>query len=298
VDDFNGDGTPDVIVAKNWYNATTGRTATVVAKGGKNGTHLWSETWNKAYMDFYLFTLLGGDFSCDDNPDVLVYTLNSINGYGMVLLEGKSGRHIFNISPIYRLSIASLYMHANIHYQTSFPLFDFRYDLNCDGISDLLVYNDTHMYVITKVTPAGDSAESSRGIKNMFLLEENVYAIGRGFVSNSIIDLYVVADRDWTNQDIIPRDISDGVETARADAQGDVFALVWQSPLLRTGEYDIVFDANQNGIYDAGIDAVDGVSPGFVVVKPSEVPLFSPLGLIVLACLLGLIAICLIEKRK
>jgi hypothetical protein len=40
---------------------------------------------------------------------------------------------------------------------------------------------------------------------------------------------------------------------------------VWPAPLTH-GEYDLVFDANQNGAYDEGIDVVDHPAhPGFVV---------------------------------
>ena len=37
------------------------------------------------------------------------------------------------------------------------------------------------------------------------------------------------------------------------------------APLV-PGRYDIVIDANQNGVYDASADGLDSGSPGFVVV--------------------------------
>ena len=41
--------------------------------------------------------------------------------------------------------------------------------------------------------------------------------------------------------------------------------LVWHAPLT-TGGYDVVIDANQNGVYDASTDGLDSGSPGFVVI--------------------------------
>ena len=38
--------------------------------------------------------------------------------------------------------------------------------------------------------------------------------------------------------------------------------------MLTTGNYDIVFDVNQNGDVDDSIDVVDSVSPGFTVIPP------------------------------
>ena len=47
---------------------------------------------------------------------------------------------------------------------------------------------------------------------------------------------------------------------------GDVGSvLVWHAPLA-PGSYDIVIDANLNGLYDAPTDGLDSGSPGFVVV--------------------------------
>ena len=45
----------------------------------------------------------------------------------------------------------------------------------------------------------------------------------------------------------------------------------WHAPLV-IGEYDIVVDANRNGIYDASMDGLDGGSPGFVVIDMPSVP--------------------------
>ena len=67
------------------------------------------------------------------------------------------------------------------------------------------------------------------------------------------------------------------------------------APLV-PGRYDIVIDANQNGVYDAATDGLDSGSPGFVVVAdappspPALVPVLTPagiIGLIGLLCIIG-----------
>ena len=40
--------------------------------------------------------------------------------------------------------------------------------------------------------------------------------------------------------------------------------LVWHAPLTPE-QYDIVIDANKNGVYNAATDGLDSGSPGFVV---------------------------------
>jgi hypothetical protein len=84
------------------------------------------------------------------------------------------------------------------------------------------------------------------------------------------VDVYIVGDDTWTDGMTIPSDLSDdGMNNVQTDGTGDLGPVaVWQPPLT-VGEYDMVFDANQNGVYDAGIDVVnDPNHPGFTVVAP------------------------------
>ena len=155
--------------------------------------------------------------------------------------------------------------------------------------------------------PQGDSAEATQVIQNLFFTNEDVYAIGSGFIANDTIDIYVVADRDWTDGNAIPGDVSGGAETnVQCDGNGDVYFLVWPQPLV-VGDYDIVYDADQDGFYDWGIDAIDGMSPGFTVrgtgdgvggEGPSRVPVVSPLGLIFLVTILPLVGIIALRRKE
>jgi hypothetical protein len=80
------------------------------------------------------------------------------------------------------------------------------------------------------------------------------------------VDVYIVSDRAWTDGDPIPPDVSGVTETVTTDSSGGLGPVEVWPRLLTVGEYDIVFDANQNGVYDALFDAVDDPNhPGFVV---------------------------------
>ena len=79
-------------------------------------------------------------------------------------------------------------------------------------------------------------------------------------------------------------------------------ALVWHAPLA-PGSYDIVIDANRNGVYDAATDGLDSGSPGFVVVAnppptpPTDVPTLTPHGIIALIGLLCVIGVSRLRRR-
>jgi len=110
--------------------------------------------------------------------------------------------------------------------------------------------------------------------------------------------------------DPIPADVSsDGMNTAFTDGAGDLGpANVW-SPPLTPGEYDMVFDANQNGTYDAATDVVyDPNHPGFTItsgypvggiaVPVNKLGLLAPwLGLAALASFATL-GVALVRRRR
>ena len=91
------------------------------------------------------------------------------------------------------------------------------------------------------------------------------------------------------------------VETASV-VNGEIApTLIWHAPLT-PGSYDIVIDANQNGVYNAATDGLDSGSPGFVVVAsppptpPTDVPALTPHGIIALVGLLCVIGVSSIRR--
>ncbi len=158
--------------------------------------------------------------------------------------------------------------------------------------------------------PSGESTDSVGFGQDTYTTSEAVFATGSGFVPNTYVDVYIVGDLAWADGMAIPPDVSsDGVDTVLTDAVGNLGpALVWLPPLT-PGQYDLVFDANQNGLYDAAIDVVDDPNhPGFVVEEPlpiggivvavNKVKLLAPwLGLAGLASLAAL-TVALVRRRK
>lgn len=94
-----------------------------------------------------------------------------------------------------------------------------------------------------------------------------LYAKGKGFPANSTVDVYVLPDQnDWTDQSL------GGAVTApvsvTTDASGSFEPVaVWNvvQPVNNNRDFDVIVDANRNGIVDDG-DAVNGNSiTGFTV---------------------------------
>ena len=81
-------------------------------------------------------------------------------------------------------------------------------------------------------------------------MNEDVYAAGSGFTTGTNVDSYVVPDQDWNGGDPIPSDVTASVETVPVVNGGVGPVLVWHAPLA-PGRYDIVIDANRNGVYNA-----------------------------------------------
>jgi len=114
------------------------------------------------------------------------------------------------------------------------------------------------------------TAQTGGSTKDKYSTRKDVYVTASGFLPDSDVDVYVVNDRAWTDGDPIPADVGDGMDTIHTDSEGNLGPVeIWSMP-LEPGEYDIVFDADQNGDYDELWDLVDHPNhPGFTVVSPT-----------------------------
>ncbi len=96
-----------------------------------------------------------------------------------------------------------------------------------------------------------------------FSVGNKIYAKGIHLFPNTQVKIYIVAQDDrclWKFGDSIGTDVSGGAETVTTTARGKFSCKeIWGS--AASGNYDIVVDANQNGIYDSG-DAVDSITVG------------------------------------
>ncbi|MCW4033133.1 MAG: choice-of-anchor L domain-containing protein, partial [Candidatus Bathyarchaeota archaeon] len=158
----------------------------------------------------------------------------------------------------------------------------------------------------------GQTTDSSGKPREDFLTREAVYAVGGGFLPGTSVNIYIVNHVVWADGMAIPFDVSsDGMNTVSINPSGGFGPIiVWPAPLTK-GSYDIVFDANQNGQYDAGIDFVDHISlsgftisgfptysaaVGGIVVHISKVRILAPW--ISIFSLFGLIIVALILIKR
>ncbi len=159
------------------------------------------------------------------------------------------------------------------------------------------LYAPDHFY--KPLSPTAASSSATGAPINTYRVDEDVYVAGSGFTAGANADIYVVQDQDWNDGDLIPADVTGAVETVSVNDGKIAPVLVWHAPLT-PGEYDIVIDANQNGVYDAATDGLDSGSPGFVVVAdapPVSVPTLTPSGIIALIGLLCVIGTFMIGRR-
>jgi hypothetical protein len=148
-------------------------------------------------------------------------------------------------------------------------------------------------------SPPSAASSSITGVPiDRFRVDADVYATGSGFTTGTNVDIYVVPDQDWNDGNQIPSDVTGAVETVSVVNGAIATVLVWHAPLV-IGEYDIVIDANQNGVYDASTDGLDSGSPGFVVIDMPSVPVpaLAPIGIIALIGLLCVIGMIMIRRR-
>jgi hypothetical protein len=113
------------------------------------------------------------------------------------------------------------------------------------------------------------ATETGQTSKDKYYTHEDVYISSSGFPPDSDVDVYVVSDYHWYEGDLIPPDSGAifAQKTFTTDGEGEIGGLIWEAPLER-GEYDLVFDADRNGIYNEIPDLIDDPNhPGFVVVS-------------------------------
>ena len=118
-----------------------------------------------------------------------------------------------------------------------------------------------------------ESCNSAGDQKDYFDLGETVYITGNGYSPSSTYNVYVVADIDWSDSMPIPTRISGTANNVASNAEGVIpSTAIWSNPQT-IGKYDIVVDVNDNGVYDAGVDALDSsdveVTAGMVIPESS-----------------------------
>jgi len=137
----------------------------------------------------------------------------------------------------------------------------------CRNYYDGLSYNgevEDYIIGVELVPPEGWSSDDIGAEVNAYCEFEDVYTTGSGFAHDTEVGIYIFPDRAWSNGMSLSCDNLMAITTT--DVDGNLGPeLIWAAPVI-PGEYDVVFDANRNGVYDALIDYVDHPNhPGFIV---------------------------------
>jgi hypothetical protein len=146
-----------------------------------------------------------------------------------------------------------------------------------------------------------ESCDAAGTKKDTFMIGETVYVAGTGYAPSKTYNIYVVADVNWTDGQAIPNRIPGTATNVTSDPSGNITAAVWGPPTA-LGKYDIVLDGNENGKYDAGIDALDNndveVTAGFTIIPEFLSSLILPLFIGITALMVSRLKIRSRKKPK
>jgi uncharacterized repeat protein (TIGR01451 family) len=167
--------------------------------------------------------------------------------------------------------------------------------------ADVWVYSNEDIVTITVPCPGGYASDSGGTIQELFYTDETIYATGSGFTPNSEVDIYITEDKHWVDGTPINSTIYRQQHNVTADGNGSIIGVeIWPNP--DPGEYDIVYDTNNNMKFDLGVDAAHNENhPGIIVLgrAPREqLPALTPVGIAILIGLLSIITISTIVRQK
>ncbi|MBN1762389.1 MAG: right-handed parallel beta-helix repeat-containing protein [Methanomicrobia archaeon] len=164
--------------------------------------------------------------------------------------------------------------------------------------SNVWTYSNEDKVTVTVPCPGGYASDSGGSEQEVYYTDQTVYATGSGFAPNSEVDIYITEDKHWVDGTPINSTIYAQKHNVTTDGNGSIIGEeIWPNP--DPGEYDIVYDTNNNMKFDLGVDAVDNENdPGFIVLERERVPTLTPVGIAALIGLLSVIAISTIERKK
>jgi len=149
------------------------------------------------------------------------------------------------------------------------------------------------------LSPSAISCDSAGSPKDTFYPEDHVYVKGIGFPANVTVRIYVTANETWADGASITDVRESGYNTTMTDSDGCLpvthLGLAGDLPTEEwPAYYDIVVDVDQDGNFDAGLDALDDVTtlPGVMIV--SENTLIGDLAILFVTCLITIV----IARRK
>jgi len=216
----------------------------------------YPEYVDEDYNDFFSCLLDGTNIANDTNGNVINVNNNFFDN--TTTPEGT----VFDGTTILLTSKAAVTGGAIIE-------IDFIVGDVVDAVWDTVVFLDNFNFSTDEIdepvtAPTIWSSDSLGNKKATFALTEAVY-VGVP-ATGKTVTFYVVADKDVWDDGNTLIDVSDGGEQLTLDSGAGIqIVQVWGAPLT-SGSYDVIEDANNNGVYDAGVDGVDSVAEvGFIV---------------------------------
>jgi hypothetical protein len=128
-----------------------------------------------------------------------------------------------------------------------------------------------------KCPPCQKPSDPSGTEKYIFPECNPVYVIGDWYPANTTLPIYVVLNTTWIDGMTIPARVPETATSVTTNGTGQIPPTkIWASAV--TGAYDIIVDLNNDGLYNATIDAladnnIDGA--GFIVTKTAHSPIAS-----------------------
>ena len=174
--------------------------------------------------------------------------------------------------------------------------------------------------LMLQITPLVYASNSTTAIyfininddSNNYFVYDSIYVSGEHFGPDTNYTVVLIKDQIITNNTLLPESIPGTTTMITSDSDGNItLTEIWsqfdntESPYLPTGEYYIIVDIDNDGIYNEEIDVIDSTTIrhgiGTTWRGASETPQFHtpefPGGSI-MAILAFLLAALLISKKK
>jgi hypothetical protein len=122
-------------------------------------------------------------------------------------------------------------------------------------------------------------------VTDRFLVYDTICIVGEGFEPNVAYSVSLVEGNSLVDGSAIPESAPDTTISVASGSEGDMaLTVIWdqwnntESHYLPVGDYCVVVDADNNGVYNEGVDVMDSMTIGYwagiTYRRGSDVPQF------------------------